>query len=123
MAVARPTIEALPAIPRDGEGPVFAAPWEAHAFAIAVKLSEQGLFTWSEWTDALSAEVEVARQTGDADLGDTYYHHWLKALEKLVEHQVDVKPALERLSELSALDVGGVDEAKSALDALAKLVD
>jgi hypothetical protein len=35
-------------------------------------------------------------------------------LDKLVEHQVDVKPALERLSELSALDVGGVDEATRA---------
>ncbi len=87
MADARPTIEALPAIPRDDEGPVFAAPWEAHAFAMAVKLSEQGLFTWSEWTEALSAEIEVARQAGDPDLGDTYYHHWLKALEKLVERK------------------------------------
>ena len=81
------TIDSLPAIPRDDDGPVFKAPWEAHAFAMAVKLSESRLFTWSEWATALSAEIEAAQRAGDPDLGDTYYGHWLRALEKLVEQK------------------------------------
>ncbi|MFQ5937274.1 MAG: nitrile hydratase accessory protein [Acidiferrobacterales bacterium] len=87
MVDAPASIDALPAIPRDDDGPVFKAPWEAHAFAMAVKLSENGLFTWAEWAAALSAEIEAAQRAGDPDLGDTYYRHWLKALEKLVEQK------------------------------------
>lgn len=73
-----------PGIPRDDEGPVFAAPWEAQAFAMTVALEEQGLFTWGEWTAALSEEIRSAQEAGDPDLGDTYYTHWLRALERLV---------------------------------------
>ena len=57
----RPDLDALPAIPRDREGPVFAEPWEAQAFALAVRLHERGCFTWREWTDALAAEIGAAR--------------------------------------------------------------
>jgi nitrile hydratase accessory protein len=57
--------------------PVFTEPWEAQAFAMAVKLHEAGLFTWKEWSDTLAAEIE--KGPGD------YYEHWLKALETLVE--------------------------------------
>jgi len=64
--------------------PVFREPLEAEAFAMAVTLHEQGLFTWPEWAAALAAEIASAHARGDADLGDTYYHHWLAALEKLV---------------------------------------
>jgi hypothetical protein len=39
----------LPPLPRDEGGPVFAEPWQAQAFALAVRLSEQGYFTWKEW--------------------------------------------------------------------------
>jgi nitrile hydratase accessory protein len=74
----------LPSFPRDAEGPVFREPWEAQAFALAVELQEQGLFTWEEWADALGAEIAAAQSSGDADLGDRYYRHWLKALERLV---------------------------------------
>jgi nitrile hydratase accessory protein len=73
-----------PGMPRDAGGPVFKEPWEARAFALAVRLHERGLFTWSEWADALAARIEVARAAGDPDLGDTYYVHWLNALETLV---------------------------------------
>ncbi len=73
----------LPAPPRDGDGAVFAEPWEAQAFALTVKLHEAGHFTWSEWATALGAEIEAARSRGDPDLGDTYYRHWLAALERL----------------------------------------
>jgi len=64
--------------------PVFAEPWEAHVFALAVKLSEGGLFTWSEWSSALAEELAAASWRGEPDDGSRYYHHWLAALERLV---------------------------------------
>ena len=69
--------------PIDGE-PVFAEPWEARVFAIVVSLHERGLYTWPQWADALAAHIKVAQAAGDADLGDTYYHHWLETLEDLL---------------------------------------
>lgn len=81
---ARALLQALPAIPQDANGPVFAEPWQAQAFAMTVALHERGLFTWPEWADALSASIQAAQRAGDADLGDTYYQHWLAALEALV---------------------------------------
>lgn len=74
----------LPVIPRDAEGPVFRAPWEAQAFAMAVKLHEAGHFTWREWAERLATEIRRARARGDPDLGTTYYEHWLAALERIV---------------------------------------
>jgi nitrile hydratase accessory protein len=74
----------LPGIPRGAEGPVFREPWEAQAFAMAVALHERGCFTWSEWAEALAAEIKAAQAAGDPDTGETYYHHWLAALEKIV---------------------------------------
>ena len=68
-------------IPRE---PVFAEPWQAQAFALAVKLSEQGYFTWKEWAAALAAELKEAADDGEPDDGSHYYEHWLAALEKLV---------------------------------------
>jgi len=70
--------------PRDGDGPVFREPWEAQAFAMAIALHRQGLFSWREWAGALSHEIAEAQRAGDPDLGDTYYRHWLRALERLV---------------------------------------
>ena len=74
----------LPAIPRDAEGPVFRAPWEAQAFAMAVTLHEAGCFTWREWAEHLAGEIQRAQARGDPDLGTTYYEHWLAALERIV---------------------------------------
>jgi nitrile hydratase accessory protein len=71
-------------LPRDEAGPVFREPWEARAFALAVRLHEAGHFTWGEWADALSAEIRAAAKAGDPDTGDTYYRHWLRALEGLL---------------------------------------
>ena len=71
---------ALPRLPRDGDGPVFAEPWQAQAFTLALKLHEAGAFTWSEWAQALAAEL-----AGDPDDdGSRYYAHWVAALEQLV---------------------------------------
>ena len=77
-------LDALPGLPQDADGPVFEAPWQAHAFAMTLSLHERGVFTWSEWATALSVEIRSAQQAGDADRGDTYFLHWLKALEGLV---------------------------------------
>ena len=82
--VEKERLEALPPLPRDGDGPVFEAPWQAQAFALAVKLSEQGHFTWKEWAAALADELKAAEQRGEPDNGSRYYHHWVAALERLV---------------------------------------
>jgi nitrile hydratase accessory protein len=63
---------------------VFAEPWQAQAFALAVKLSEMGHFTWKEWGAALADELQAAASRGEPDDGSRYYDHWLTALERLV---------------------------------------
>jgi nitrile hydratase accessory protein len=78
---------ALPGFPRDAQGPVFEQPWEAKAFAMVLRLHERGLFTWTEWADSLAQEIQSSQAAGDADLGDTYYQHWLRALESLVQRK------------------------------------
>jgi len=75
---------ALPALPRNAQGPVFKAPWEAQAFAMTVSLHARGAFTWREWADALARELAAAVARGEPDDGSHYYEHWLAALEKLV---------------------------------------
>jgi nitrile hydratase accessory protein len=81
---ARHATEAVPSIPRDTEGPVFREPWEAQAFAMALSLHARGLFTWPEWAATLADEIKRAQSAGDPDTGETYYHHWLRTLERLV---------------------------------------
>jgi nitrile hydratase accessory protein len=84
-------------IPRDGDGPVFRAPWEAEAFALAVSLNARGLFTWKEWAALLGEEIKKAQAAGDPDTGDTYYHHWLATLERIVADKgLTDLPALAR---------------------------
>jgi nitrile hydratase accessory protein len=78
-------LSVLPPLPRDEGGPVFAEPWQAQAFALAVKLSETGCFTWKEWAAALAAELKAAADRGEPDDGSRYYEHWTAALEKLVQ--------------------------------------
>jgi nitrile hydratase accessory protein len=75
---------AIPGIPCDAEGPVFREPWEAQAFAMTLALHERGLFKWPEWAAALAAEIKRAQAAGDPDTGETYYRHWLNALERIV---------------------------------------
>lgn len=70
--------------PHDTEGPVFKEAWEAQAFAMTLMLHERGIFSWKEWAATLAEEIKAAQAAGDPDLGTTYYHHWLRALERLV---------------------------------------
>ena len=81
---ARQAAQSVPGIPSDDEGPVFREPWEAQAFAMTLSLHERGLFTWAEWAQTLGAEIKRAQAAGDPDTGETYYRHWLNALERLV---------------------------------------
>lgn len=66
------------------DDPVFAEPWQAEAFAMTVALHDKGLFSWSEWAEALSAEV---KNPGAASDGHDYYEHWLAALENLLSRK------------------------------------
>ena len=77
-------VAALARIPSDEQGPIFAEPWQAEAFALAVRLSAQGLFTWKEWASTLADELHAAAARGEQDDGTRYYHYWLAALERLV---------------------------------------
>ena len=79
--------------PRDDGGPVFAEPWQADAFAMVAALTEAGVFTAAEWSDALGAAIRSARAAGDPDLGDTYYHHWVAALESLCVTRAEIAKA------------------------------
>jgi len=74
----------LPSLPQDEGGPVFAEPWQATAFALAVQLSADGYFTWKEWAATLADELRRAAACGEPDDGSRYYGHWLAALERLV---------------------------------------
>jgi nitrile hydratase accessory protein len=88
-------IAVLQHLPLDDGEPVFAEPWEAQAFALAVQLSKQGYFTWKEWAAALADELKAAADRGEPDDGSQYYHHWLAALERLVtEKQLTSRHAL-----------------------------
>ena len=79
-------------VPRDDDGPVFREPWEAQAFALALSLHERGVFSWTEWAAALGEEIRKAQAAGDPDTGETYYRHWLAALERLVAAKGVVDP-------------------------------
>ncbi len=77
----------MPSIPCDTEGPVFREPWEAQAFAMTLALHERKVFTWPEWAATLSDEIKKAQAAGDPDTGETYYMHWLNALERIVKEK------------------------------------
>ena len=96
--VDRGRLDALPRLPLDDDGPVFAEPWQAQAFALTVKLSEAGHFTWKEWAAALASELKAAADRGEPDDGSRYYDYWVAALERLVTTKglTDVAALLER---------------------------
>jgi len=73
----------VPALLCDAEGPVFREPWEAQAFALAIDAHARDLFSWPEWAAELSQQIKTAQLAGDPDTGETYYRHWLAALEAL----------------------------------------
>jgi nitrile hydratase accessory protein len=86
----------LPALPRDGHGPVFKAPWEAQAFAMALALHERGAFTWKEWARTLAEVIGEVHRRGEPDTGEDYYRHWLTALERITERKGILTDAMLR---------------------------
>ena len=86
-------VDALPPLPHDEDGPIFAEPWQAQAFALAVQLSDRGYFTWKEWASALADEIKAASGRGEVDDGSRYYHYWLAALERLVAEKGLTEPS------------------------------
>jgi len=85
---------ASPLLPRDAGGPVFAEPWQAQTFALAVQLSAAGHFTWTEWTTALGAQLQAVVGRGEPEESSRYFEHWLAALEQLVAE----KKLLDRIA-------------------------
>nr|WP_225169709.1 nitrile hydratase accessory protein [Ensifer sp. IC4062] len=81
-AFSRSPLFASQELPKSAEGdPVFAEPWQATVFAMTVRLYEQGVFSWSEWAAALSAELFKPGRRADAS---DYYDCWVAALSRLV---------------------------------------
>ena len=74
---------------------MFAEPWQAQAFAMAVQLSADGHFTWTEWTTALGEQLQAAVKRGEPDDGSRYFEHWITALEQLATDK--------KLTDLTAL--------------------
>lgn len=85
--------DGVPSVPWGADGPVFNEPWQAQAFAMVVHLHAREVFTWVEWASTLSRQIRLAQGAGDPDLGDTYYLHWLAALETIVAEKGVTEPA------------------------------
>lgn len=102
-----PNLTAVPGLPKDAEGVVFAAPWEAKAFALVVHLHQQGRFEWQEWVNALSSEIKA----DEARTPPTpYYELWLAAAEKLM-HGKGLVPATQLSATREALRLAQAEAA------------
>ena len=86
-------------LPRQNGELVFAAPWEARAFGLAVALSEQGLYAWKEFSQALAAQTAAGQEK-------EYYERWLESLEHLALEKGLVQPEelATRMAQLAAQD-------------------
>ena len=87
------TLPGISGFPRDAEGPVFSAPWQAQAFAMTLALYERGLFSWPEWAQALAVRIHAAPALPGEDAGDAYYRQWLETLEHMVAARGASSPA------------------------------
>lgn len=106
-----PNLTAIPALPQDGDGVVFAAPWEAKAFALVVHLHQRGSFEWSAWVRALSTEIEADRARAEPT---AYYLLWLNAAEHLLAERglVDASQLTLACQALHAAQVAHHDHAQ-----------
>ena len=91
----------MPVLEKNHEGPVFKEPWQAQAFAMAVTLSEAGLFSCQEWSSELGASIQSRQKKGDPDDDETFYLHWLETLEKMLSRKNLIEHAdlLQRITE------------------------
>lgn len=77
-----PDAALLPPEPAAG-APVFAEPWHAEVLAVAFALTRAGLFSASEWAEALGEEIRRREDAGSGDGEENYYRAALAALERL----------------------------------------
>jgi nitrile hydratase accessory protein len=68
--------------PSNNGGPAFPEPWAAEAFALTIHLYERGLFTWAEWAQSLSAQLD---HQDPEKCGEDYFDCWVAALASLIE--------------------------------------
>jgi len=99
------------ALPRQNGELVFAAPWEARAFGIAVVLNEAGMYPWRDFSQGLAAETAAAEQHGVL-VG--YYARWLETLAKLAIARGLVTP--EELEARTAEYAAGIHDAHDGHD-------
>ena len=86
---------------------VFAAPWHAEVFALAVHLNEAGHFCWAEWSRCFGKNLTSTRSnmaSGDGGQGldgsEDYYQIWLQTLIEIMQEKGIVD--LETLDSLKA---------------------
>jgi nitrile hydratase accessory protein len=86
------------AMPRKNGELVFQAPWEGHAFGLAVVLSDNGTYAWGDFRKGLVDAIE----RGQSD----YYASWLSALESLLVARgiVTHREVDQRAAEYQALE-------------------
>ena len=80
--------------PANAEARCSARPGKRRPLRSRLRSTSAGLFTWAEWATTLGDEIKRAQAAGDPDTGETYYHHWLAALERLVAEKRLAEPAL-----------------------------
>ncbi len=90
-------------LPRHNGELLFTAPWEARAFGLAVVLSQQGVYAWKEFSQALAAHTAAAQTQGEAE---AYYQRWLESLEHLACEKGLIQPEelAARMAQLTAHD-------------------
>ncbi len=76
---------AIPLDPDDGPG--YQEPWQAQAYACAIQLSRAGLFSRSEWAQALGDEIRLHPAQANESPSAAYYRQLLDALERLVREK------------------------------------
>lgn len=98
--------EPAPPLLRDNEGNAFRDVWEAKAFAMGNLLIKSGFISQKEWVDIFSEEILAAQAQGDPDRGDTYYNHWMNALERIaIDRDVVDRKTLQENQELWELAI------------------
>ena len=82
--------EPIPGQPQaDGEL-VFAAPWQARTFAMAVQLNQSGLFEWKEWAAQLAHNIAEFEKQNTIKDSDAYYRLWQETLEQIVAGKTEL---------------------------------
>ncbi len=87
MSDSAPIAEPIAGQPHANGELIFAAPWQARTFAMAVQLHQSGLFEWKEWAALLAHNIaEFEKHDAIAD-SDAYYQRWQETLEQIVREK------------------------------------